>query len=346
VIGQSHPREVPDAVPQGELADAGGSTRSLGPAWLTGDFFQRHALLLAWIAIAVAFSILRPDTFATAANIRTIFGTQSVLLILTLALMLPLIVGEFDLSIAPTLGFSAMILAVLNVNHHWATGPAVAVALVAGLVIGAANGFLVVKVGVNAFIATLGVGTIVTGITYAISNYAIVSGISPAVVSAMSSNFLGIQVSFYYALALVIVIWYILRFTPLGRHMLFVGDNAEAARLCGLPVSRLRTGAFIWCGVLSAAAGIVLSGVLGSADPNAASSYLLPAYAAAFLGSTAVVPGQFNAWGTAIAVYFLITGITGLQLLGLQDWIQDVFYGFSLVVAVTLSHLATRRRAS
>jgi ribose transport system permease protein len=307
---------------------------------------QPHALLAAWVVIAAVFTIAEPGTFATLANVRTIFGTQSVLLVLAIALLLPLIVGEFDLSIAPTLGFSSMLLAVLNVKHGWALAPAIVVSLAAGLLIGTANGFLVVKIGVNAFIATLGVGTVVTGITYAVSNYEIVSGISSSLVSAMTTEFLGIQVSFYYALALVVILWYILRFTPLGRHMLFAGDNPEAARLCGLPVSRIRMGAFVWCGLLSAAAGIVLAGVLGSADPNGASAYLLPAYAAAFLGSTAVVPGQFNAWGTAIAVYFLITGITGLQLLGLEDWIQYVFYGFSLVVAVTLSHLATRRAAA
>lgn len=316
----------------------------LGP--LTGARMQRHALLIVWIAMAIVFSILRPSTFATTGNITTIFGTQSVLLILALALLLPLIVGEFDLSIAPTLGFSSMILAVLSVNHHWATGPAVAVALVSGLVIGAINGILVVYFEVNAFIATLGVGTVATGATYAVSNYNIIPNVPQAVVSAVTTNIFGIQISFYYAIALVIVLWYVLRFTPLGRHMLFVGEGAEAARLCGIPVKRLRMGAFIACGFLSAVAGIVLSGTLGSADPNAAASYLLPAYAAAFLGSTAVVAGQFNAWGTAIAVYFLVTGITGLQLLGLQDWIQDVFYGLSLVVAVTLSQLAARRRAS
>ena len=346
MIRQPEAREVPAAVVSDSSPAAESPPRPLTRRWLTGDRFQRHALLLAWVVIAAIFAVLRPETFATIENFRTIFGTQSVLLILTLGLLLPLIVGEFDLSIAPTLGFASMLLAVLNVNHDWPIGLAAAVAVVAGLAIGTVNGFLVVKIGVNAFIATLGVGTVIAGFTYAISNYAIVSGISPSLVSAVSSNFLGIQVSFYYAIALVVIVWYILRFTPLGRHMLFTGDNAEAARLCGLPVSRLRMGAFISCGLLSALAGIVLSGVVGSADPSASASFLLPAYAAAFLGSTAVMPGQFNAWGTAIAVYFLITGITGLQLLGLEDWIQEVFYGFSLVVAVTLSHLATRRGAT
>ncbi len=270
MIGEDQGREMPDTAPKRENLEADQGTRAARPRrWLTGDRLQRHALLLAWIVMSGVSSILRPDTFATTANFRTIFGTQSVQLILTLALLLPLVVGEFDLSIAPTMGFSSMVLAVLTVNHHWATGPAVLVALASGLVFGTVNAILVVKVGVNAFIATLGVGTVATGITFAISDYTVVSGISPTVVTAVSSNLLGIQVSFFYAIALVIVIWYILRFTPLGRHMLFIGDNAEAARLCGIPVSRLRMGAFIWCGLLSAVAGIVLSGVLGSADPNA-----------------------------------------------------------------------------
>jgi ribose transport system permease protein len=125
--------------------------------------------------------------------------------------------------------------------------------------------------------------------------------------------------------------------------MLFTGANREVARLSGINVDRLRAGSLIVSSLIGAVAAVILAGVLGSADPNAANGYLLPPFAAAFLGATAITPGRFNPWGAFIAVYFLITGIVGLQILGLSGWIEQVFYGGALVLAVTLSRLAANR---
>jgi ribose transport system permease protein len=207
------------------------------------------------------------------------------------------------------------------------------------------NGFFVVIVGVDALVATLGTGTLITGVGFAVSDYQIIGGVSETLTSAVSERFLGLPLSFYYGLGLCIVMWYIFRYTPLGRHLLFVGAGQEVARLSGLRVQAIRVGAFVACGLIAAIAGVMFAGILGAADPNAGINFLLPAYAAAFLGATAVNPGQFNPWGSFIAVYFLVTGVTGLQLLGLEDWIQQVFYGAVLVAAVTLSRIASRKRA-
>jgi ribose transport system permease protein len=97
--------------------------------------------------------------------------------------------------------------------------------------------------------------------------------------------------------------------------------------------------------VIAAGAGILYAGTTGAADPTSGANYLLPAFAAAFLGTTAFFPGRFNPWGSFVAVYFLVTGVTGLALFGLQSWVQDMFYGAALVLAVTLSQLARRREA-
>jgi ribose transport system permease protein len=116
-------------------------------------------------------------------------------------------------------------------------------------------------------------------------------------------------------------------------------------RLTGLRVDKLRIGSLMVSGFLAALAGVVLAGTLGGSDPNAGPSYLLPAFAAAFLGATAITPGRFNPWGSFVAVYFLVTGITGLQLLGAIGWVEQFFYGASLIVAVTFSKLVGRARA-
>ena len=141
----------------------------------------------------------------------------------------------------------------------------------------------------------------------------------------------------YLAFVLVIALWYVYEHTPLGRALFFVGEGREAARLVGLRVDRLRFGAFVASGVISAGAGIVTAGQLGAADPSVGPSFLLPAYAAAFLGATTIKPGRFNAWGTVVALYLLVTGVTGLELLGSSSWVQEMFNGVALLIAVTFA---------
>jgi len=141
------------------------------------------------------------------------------------------------------------------------------------------------------------------------------------------------------------VVHYVLQHTPLGRYLVFVGKGAEVARLAGVRVDVLRTIALVTSSVLSMVAGVLLVGLIGSASPSGGASFLLPAFAAAFLGETAIRPGQFNVWGSFVAVYFLVTGITGLQLMGAARWVEDAFYGAALVVAVAAAQLVAKRDA-
>jgi ribose transport system permease protein len=142
---------------------------------------------------------------------------------------------------------------------------------------------------------------------------------------------------------LTLLLWYVFSFTPLGRYLYFVGSGRDVARLAGIRVGPIRAGSLIASSTLTALGGVVLAGTLGTSDPNVGASYLLPAFAAAFLGSTAITPGRFNPWGTFVAVYFLVSGVTGLNLLGLTGWVEQLFYGVSLIVAVAVSHLAAKR---
>jgi ribose transport system permease protein len=309
------------------------------------DFASRYGLIVALVACIVVFSILRPDTFFTTENLQTTLGSQAILLILTLALLLPFTAGEFDLSVAGVMGIANIMVGWLTVEHGWPLAAALVAAVAAGAAIGLVNAALVVGVGVDSIIVTLGSGTLLLGAGMGI-NPEIVPNISTTLVDAARTEFLGVQLIFFYGLALTIVLWYVFSHTPLGRYLYFVGAGRDVARLAGLRVNRLRVGALVGCSTLAAVAGVLLAGSLGGSDPNVAPGYLLPAFAGAFLGSTAIHPGRFNPWGAFIAVYFLVTGITGLQLMGLSGWIEQVFYGGSLVLAVTLSRLAARRRAS
>lgn len=318
---------------------------SIGPhRFLTLDTVQRVALPFAWLALAVIFSILSPDVFLSLANFQTMLGSQAVLLILTLALIVPLTAGDYDLSVAGTLGFAAMLIAVLNTRHDVPIGLAVLAALAAGAVVGLINGTLMIYFGIESLIVTLGMGTVLGGLTLWISDSATISGVSTVLVDAVIVyKFAGISLAFYYGLGLCALIWYVFEYTTIGRRLLFVGRGRSVSKLSGIRVPRIRIGAMVVSGVIAAFAGVLYAGTTGGADPSSAASFLLPAFAAAFLGATSIMPGRFNPWGTLLAVYFLVTGITGLQILGAQSYVQQLFYGGALLCAVALSQLARGR---
>jgi ribose transport system permease protein len=305
---------------------------------------EKYAVVVVWLLI-IGFFAWRSETFASMSTVKLILSTQTVILIATLGVMLSLAVQEFDLSIGSVVGFGGCLVAVLDGVHGWAPGPAILVTLVVCALFGAINAGLSVFAGVPSIIVTLGTGTLLAGITLGITDSKVVTGISARTVRFMTESFLfGIPAPFFAGLLLCLIAWFVLQHTPLGRRMIFIAENREVARLAGLRVNLIRAGALVATSFFGGLAGVVLAGTNSAANPQAGSYYLLPAFAAAFLGSTTIVPGRFNAWGAFVAVYFLTTGITGLQYLGYAGWPEQVFYGGSLVAAVTLSQLAGHRR--
>jgi ribose transport system permease protein len=305
---------------------------------------ERFALIGVWVVLIMFFALVIPDTFPTLANLSNMLGSQAVLLILALGLIIPLRAGDYDLSIGSVLAMSAVTVAALNVNHGWPVWAAAIVAIFAGMLVGLFNGFIVTKFDINPFIVTLGMGTVIVGISYMISNTRTITGVDPALSEAvLAKPFLGIPVDFYYAMLLCVVVWYLFEYTAFGQRLLFIGQNKDVARLNGVPVSRSRLLGLTFSATIASLAGVVYVGTTGSADTTSGAGFLLPAFAAAFLGSTTIRIGRFNPWGTFIAVYFLVTGITGLQLMGFPQYVQYLFYGGALVIAVVLSKIVAAR---
>lgn len=306
-------------------------------------FVHRYALLLAWAVLIAIFGVIEPGSFLQVQNFTSMFNSQAVLAVLTCALVVTLTASEYDLSAASVLSLSAMLIAVLNAQMQIPVGWAILAGLAAGVLVGTINGILVVVIGVESIIATLGMGSLISGMTLWISGSNLISGISNVLVTyVIVPQFFGISLGFVYAAVIATGLWYFLTYTPLGRQLLFVGRGRRVARLSGLPVGRLRFGALVAGSSLAAVAGVLYAGTSASADPNSGDSFMLPAFAAAFLGSTSIVPGRFNAWGSFAAVYFLVTGINGLSLMGIQIFIQNLFYGGALIIAVALSILVRR----
>ena len=303
----------------------------------------RYTLLVVLLALVVVFSFLLPTTFATFANLRTVTGTQAVLMIVALGLTFPLNAGEFDLSFGGVLGLASTLVAVLTINMDWHLVPALLVTFAACLMVGAINGVIVIRLGVNSLITTLGMGTIIGGVTLAIANNQVIAGGRGFLSDIATDLLFGLPYPVYFALALALVVWYVYQFTPFGRYVFFTGEGREVARLSGVPVDRIRFASFIIVAFAATLAGLISFGRLGSADPNIGGLYLLPAFATVFLGATAINPGRYNAWGTVLAVYVLVVGITGLQLLGGAGYLELIFNGTALVLSVIVSQLIRRR---
>jgi ribose transport system permease protein len=307
-------------------------------------FAEAYALLGALVLIGAVFGVLRPEAFLSWANISTMLGSQAVLVVLTLALIIPLTAGDFDLSVASVLTLSAMLLAVLNAQMGIPIGWAMLCSFAVAVVVGLVNAGFILYFRIPSLIVTLGTGTFVNGIVLWISSSMTISGIDPVLIKyVIVTRVLGVPTVFYYAVGICFVVWYTFEYTSYGRRLIFVGRGREVARLSGIKVDSVRLVCLVVSSVMSAAAGIFYAGTIGAADPLSGQTFLLPAFAAAFLGATAISPGRFNAWGSLLAVYFLVTGITGLTILGIQTYVQNLFYGAALVLAVALSQLVRKR---
>lgn len=326
--------------PSGTSPQAGGSARVIGALQ---EVTSRYGVVLVLALLIVGFSIALPATFPTAGNFTTMVNAQAIVLVLAIAATIPLRAGDFDLSVAAVMTISAAIAAKVVISGQGAFVALLAV-LVVGVVVGAIHGVLVVKVGVDSFITTLGSLTALGGAAYAITSSQIVSGFPPSFVSISRTEVLGLPMLTWISWLLVVIVWYVYQRTPVGRYLLFVGGSRDAARLAGVRVDAVRIGAFIAAAVLSAIAGFLFASSIGSVDPSVSGQYLLQPFAAAFLGATTIAVGRFNAIGTMVGLYLLVVGITGLQLLGAQPWVSDVFNGVALVLAVTFAQLAARSR--
>jgi ribose transport system permease protein len=306
---------------------------------------QRYAILIVFAGLVAAFGISTPDTFMSIGNLSNILGSQAVLFILVMAVLLPTVMGDFvDLSLGSSLGLAAMVLAVLNVQH----GTNIIIACLAGIgaaiVVGLVNVFFVVYFDNDPFIVTLGTMTIVQGVIYIVSGSNSVGIVSTSLSNwIFTDNFLSVPLEFYYGLAIFLVVWYVLSFTPTGQKALVIGQSREVAKLSGVRVTRMRAWSYILGAAVAALAGIAYAGTNGTVDPTAGSALILPAYAAVFLGATAIKPGRINPLGALIAVYFLATGTAGLELLGAQSYFQQIFYGAALVAAITIPKVNRER---
>lgn len=299
------------------------------------------------LVLVVAFFSVFPASrsiFPTTANASVVLGNQATVLLVATALLFPLIAGHFDFSAGATAVFTSVVAAAAMARFDAPVWLACVVTVAAGALIGTINGLVVARFRMNAFVSTLGMATLLEGLQQWYTGGLAVIGIDPRMTNFGSSSWLGLPVVVFVVALVILVAWYVLSQTPYGRSLYALGANERAAVLVGIPRQRRVLAAFVMCGVLASIAGLVLTARTGGANPDSGTSLLFPALTAAFLGTTGFQPGRFNIPGTVTGVLFVAAAVSGLTLSGADSWVERVFNGAALLIAVGLSSYLRRRR--
>lgn len=335
-----------DVSPDGAVAaPAPSGDRARSALARVRPLLMRSATLLAFLAVVIAFSLLRPDSFATLENWQSMLNLGAPVIIIAAALTVPLIMGDFDLSIGYHVQLLGAFAIVLVTRHGAATGLSVAATLALGAAIGCVLGTIITYSRASAFVITLGAGTIMLGIELKITDggKTIFEGIPLGYSEIATRELLGLQLPIWIMLAVVVVLALVTERSVLGRYVAAIGSNRETARLGGVNLGLMRVASFAIVGLGAGLAGIILTAQANQYYPNLGVGNLLPAYAAVFLGAATLRPGQFHILGTFIGAMFLQVIGTGLVLLDVPAYVANIIQGSVLVIAVVISRLGTAR---
>jgi ribose transport system permease protein len=306
-----------------------------------------YGLVILMVGLILLFSILLPNTFPTVLNLRSILSDKAIIALLALAAMIPMVAGRIDL----TVGYAIVLWHILAISLQTVYGlpwpVAVGIVLVLGVIVGALNGLLVEVARIDSFIATLGTGTVLYALALWHTGGRQMVGELPDAFLAINGTFVfGLPITAYYVLAITLALWVILDYTPTGRYLYAIGANQRAAELNGIPTRKFVIGAFVSSGLLTALAGVLLASKLRIGQASVGLEFLLPALVGAFLGSTTIKPGRVNVWGTIVGVMILAVGISGIQQFGGSFWVEPMFNGTTLLIAIGIAGYAQRKKGA
>ncbi len=306
-----------------------------------------YGLVILMVGLILTFSVLLPNTFPTLLNLRSILSDKAIIALLSLAAMIPMVAGRIDL----TVGYGIVLWHILAISLQTQLGlpwpVAVVVVLVLGVATGALNGLLVEVARIDSFIATLGTGTILYALALWHTGGRQMVGTLPDAFYALNGTFVfGLPITAYYVLVITVTLWVILEYTPIGRYLYAIGANQRAAELNGIPTRKFVIGAFVSSGALTALAGVLLASKLRIGQASVGLEFLLPALVGAFRGSTTIKPGRVNVWGTIVGVMILAVGISGIQQFGGSFWVEPLFNGTTLLIAIGIAGYAQRKKGA
>ncbi|WP_299619138.1 ABC transporter permease [Pelagibius sp.] len=304
-----------------------------------------YGLVLLTVFLILLFSLMLPETFPTLLNLRAIVSDKAIIALLSLGAMIPMVAGRIDL----TVGYGIVLWHILAISLQTLYGfpwpVAVITVLLLGAFVGFCNGLLVEVARIDSFIATLGTGTVLYALALWHTGGRQVVGVVPDGFYAINGTFvMGIPIAGFYVLAISILMWIVLEYLPIGRYLYAIGANPRAAQLNGIPTRKYVIGAFVTSGLMTALTGVLLASKLRIGQASVGLEYLLPALVGAFLGSTTIKPGRVNVWGTIVGVAILAVGISGIQQFGGSFWVEPMFNGVTLLIAIGIAGYAQRRR--
>jgi ribose transport system permease protein len=318
-----------------------------GPSAL-GTFIRNYSLPILLVISILIYSFWGGDvsaTFNTAASWQNILSSQSVTGVLTLGILLTLVSGNFDLSIGNICGLSSVMTAAAYSHWHMPLVVGILIGVAIGAAVGGMNGFLSTTLHVDPFIITLGTASIILGfIDWYTHGQAIINGVPSSLINFGREKMLGIPDIFWVLTVVALLIYYLLEHTPYGRSLHAIGSNRAAAKLVGIRVERTITSAFALTGAFAGVAGVLLLANTGSGNPTIGPTFTLAALASAFLGAVSFKVGRLNVAGTLVAIFFLGINITGLTYAGVANWINEVFTGLTLILAVALAAVLNKER--
>jgi ribose transport system permease protein len=301
---------------------------------------RQYGVVVGLILMLAYFSISEPSSFLTWDNAVSILSAGAILAIVAIGLTAPLAAGDFDLSIAATASLAGMLMAVLVTESGWGVPMGFLAVLALGIVIGVINGLAVAYVKINAFVATLAMMSVLTGVSLGVAGERYRGLLPEGLTDIGQAKIAGIPLVVFIAAAIALVLWQVLRTTQFGRYLYATGSNEAASAIAGVNTRRIRLAAFVISAVLASIAGALLVARAGSAYPEGAAGLLLPAYAAAFVGASVLSDGRFHVAGTVVGVLLLQAGQTGLIQSEVPAWLTDVFNGVVLALAVGLTRVS------
>ncbi len=321
--------------------------RGLSPVAKALRLAPTYGLVILMVGLIVLFSILLPDSFPTILNVRSILSDKAIIALLALAATIPMVAGRIDL----TVGYGIVLWHILAISLQTNLGlpwpAAVLVVLVLGVITGGLNGLLVEVARIDSFIATLGTGTVLYALALWHTGGRQMVGVLPDAFYAINGTFvLGLPITAFYVVAISLALWVVLDYTPVGRYLYAIGANQRAAELNGIPTRKFVVGAFVASGLLTALAGVLLASKLRIGQASVGLEFLLPALVGAFLGSTTIKPGRVNVWGTIVGVMILAVGISGIQQFGGSFWVEPLFNGTTLLIAIGIAGYAQRKKGA
>jgi ribose transport system permease protein len=299
------------------------------------------------VLLIVLFSVLLPDTFPTMLDLRSIIADKAIIAMLSLAAMIPMVSGKIDLTVGYGIVLWHILAISLQVNYGVPWPVAVLAVIALAAIVGFLNGILVEVARIDSFIATLGTGTVLYAIALWHTGGQQVVGMLPnGFLDLNATRIFHLPITGFYVLALAFVMWFVLEHLPIGRYLYAIGANPKSAALNGIPVQRYTIAAFVASGALTGVAGVLLASKLRIGQASVGLEYLLPALVGAFLGSTTIKPGRVNVWGTMVGIAILAIGIAGIQQFGGSFWVEPMFNGVTLLIAIGIAGYAQRRRGA